>query len=51
MVAAGGVVPRGGVGLLVDFITGLITVSIFSSSMTTGCGLGVGFCGLEVGLG
>ena len=50
MVAAGGVVPRGGVGLLVDFITGLITVSVFSSSKTTGCGLGVGLCGLEFGL-
>ena len=51
MVGATGVVLRGGFGLLVDFITGLITVSIFSSSKTTGCGLGVGLCGLEVGLG
>ena len=52
MVGATGVVLRGGVGLLVDFITGLITVSIFSSSKTTACGLGVGLgCGLEVGLG
>ena len=51
MVAAGGVVLCGGFGPLADFITGLITVEIFSSSKTTGCGLGVGLCGLEVGLG
>ena len=51
MVGTGGVVLRGGVGLLVDFITGLITVSISSSSKTTVCGLGVGLWGLEVGLG
>ena len=51
MVGTGGVVLRGWVGLLVDFIIGLITVSIISSSKTTGCGLGVGLCVLEVGLG
>ena len=42
MVAAGGVVLCGGVGLLVDCITVLKTVSKYSSSNTTGCGLGVG---------
>ena len=51
MVAAGGVVLRGGVGILVDFITGLTTVSVFSSSRITGCGIGDGLCGLEVSLG
>ena len=49
MVGTGGVVLRGGVGLLVDFIT---VFSMFSSSKTTGCDLGVGLgSGLEVGLG
>ena len=61
MVGAGGVdrgvVLRGVVGCLVVIITsGLTTVSISSSSKTTGCGFGVGLviglgCGLEVGLG
>ena len=49
MVGTGGVVLLGGAGLLVDFIT---VFSMFSSSKTTGCGLGVGLgSGLEVGLG
>jgi hypothetical protein len=47
-----GVVLRGLVGLLVVFITGFTTVSISSSSKTTGCGLRVDLCvGLCVGLG